>query len=93
MLRRPWLSRRGILSGFAAFVAAAFVTPPAHACGPDTNCEIEGGFYRFQTPDGWDGTSPLGVVVHMHGWQNSAEAAMRLHPRWLRSRCSLCSMG
>lgn len=59
-----------------AFAMVAHINPAA-ACGPETDCKVEGGTYRLQLPDGWDGSSPLGVVIHMHGWQNSAAGAMR----------------
>ena len=50
---------------------------PALACGPETRCEVEGGYYLVAEPEGWDGTSPLPVVVFFHGWNSSPEGMMR----------------
>ena len=47
------------------------------ACGPDSHCEVEGGYYLASEPPGWDGTSPLPIVVYFHGWNGSPEGTFR----------------
>ncbi|KNG94466.1 polyhydroxybutyrate depolymerase [Pseudaestuariivita atlantica] len=41
----------------------------AERCTGQTPCEIPEGSYHVREPDGWDGTSPLPVLLHFHGWQ------------------------
>lgn len=49
----------------------------AHACGADSRCEVEGGYYLASVPDGWDGQTPLPLVVYFHGWNGSPEGTFR----------------
>ena len=49
----------------------------ATACGADSRCEVEGGYYLAAEPDGWDGETPLPVVVYFHGWNSSPEGSFR----------------
>src|SRR3954451_14552911 len=46
-----------------AFVYGLFVAGPAFACGPDTDCRVEGGTYRVRPPAGWDGHTALPAAV------------------------------
>ncbi len=50
---------------------------PVLACGADSRCEVEGGYYLAAVPPEWDGTSPLPVVVYFHGWNGSPEGTFR----------------
>lgn len=47
------------------------------ACGAESRCEVEGGYYLAAKPAGWDGSSPIGVVVYFHGWNGSPEGTFR----------------
>ena len=47
------------------------------ACGEDSRCEVEGGFYLAALPEGWDGQTPLSLVVYFHGWNGSPEGTFR----------------
>lgn len=47
------------------------------ACGAETHCEVPGGYYLAAVPEGWDGKTPLGLVVYFHGWNSSPEATFR----------------
>lgn len=59
-------------------IALLFVLPlPALACGEDTRCAVEGGYYLVAEPEDWDGESPLPVVVYFHGWNSSPEGTFR----------------
>ncbi len=38
-------------------------------CHADVPCVMEDGrSYHVKTPDGWDGVTPLPVMLHFHGW-------------------------
>ncbi len=39
---------------------------PCH--GRDVACELNGRTYNVKEPDGWDGVTPLPVMLHFHGW-------------------------
>lgn len=52
------------------------ISPPAHACGDRTPCELTDGQYFVRAPKGWDGRSPLPVVFYFHGYRSSAREAM-----------------
>lgn len=69
------------LFGVALFgVALGLLAGPAAAdaplCGSDSVCRVAVGeqtrTYRIQPPDGWDGVTPLPVLVHFHGWGRTA---------------------
>lgn len=42
------------------------------ACLPEGRCLVEGGEYRVHPPRGWDGERPLPVLIHFHGFRESA---------------------
>ncbi|MEM6621792.1 MAG: hypothetical protein AAF674_06150 [Pseudomonadota bacterium] len=50
---------------------------PALACGEDSRCEVDGGYYLVAEPPDWDGQTPLPVVVYFHGWNSSPEGTFR----------------
>lgn len=39
------------------------------SCGVDEACPIGNRSYHLRLPDGWDGTTPMPVLLHFHGWQ------------------------
>ncbi len=49
----------------------------ANACGPDSQCDVEGGYYLAAEPEDWDGETPLRLVVYFHGWNGSPEGSFR----------------
>jgi len=49
----------------------------AAPCGGSVPCEVEGGYYLAAAPPGWDGASPLPLVVYFHGWNASPEGTFR----------------
>ena len=49
----------------------------AVACGSDSRCEVPGGYYLAAEPDGWDGKTPLRLVVYSHGWNGTPEGSFR----------------
>ncbi|MGI9368093.1 MAG: alpha/beta hydrolase family esterase [Ruegeria sp.] len=42
--------------------------PQSPGCHGDTPCELGARSYHVLEPDGWDGQSPLPVLMHFHGW-------------------------
>jgi polyhydroxybutyrate depolymerase len=42
-------------------------------CTEAPGCSVAGGRYMALTPNGWDGKTPLRVLVFYHGWRESAE--------------------
>ncbi len=50
----------------------------AHACGPDTNCDLDNNrHYRIRMPEGHDGASKVGAIFFMHGYKGSAKSVMK----------------
>ncbi len=41
---------------------------PGQPCHGQEPCELDGRLYHVKEPDGWDGITPLPVVLHFHGW-------------------------
>lgn len=37
-------------------------------CHRDTACQVGNRSYHVLEPDGWDGQTPLPVLLHFHGW-------------------------
>eukprot|EP00873_Tetraselmis_striata_P026141 jgi/Tetstr1/446405/TSEL_033947.t1 len=65
-----------------ALLAGASPVQPAQAaaetgCGIETPCRIETGEYRIRFPADWDGKTPLGTIVFLHGWRGTAAGEMR----------------
>lgn len=61
-LMRSWL-------GFV-FVTFSVLTAAAQTveCTGQTACDLGERSYHLRAPDGWDGISPLPVLIHFHGW-------------------------
>jgi polyhydroxybutyrate depolymerase len=47
---------------------ALAVGPQSAQCHGDTACQLADRSYHVLEPEGWDGTSPLPVLLHFHGW-------------------------
>lgn len=50
---------------------------PVWACGSESRCEVENGYYLAAEPENWDGKTPLALVVYFHGWNGSPEGTFR----------------
>ncbi|WP_298430000.1 polyhydroxybutyrate depolymerase [uncultured Jannaschia sp.] len=44
------------------------IAAPAHACGGPEACAVGDRSYHVRAPASWDGTTPIGVMLHFHGW-------------------------
>ena len=56
---------------------------PAPAADPDTRCHaatpcpLGDRAYHVREPDGWDGETPLPVLLHFHGWKRQGTLIVR----------------
>ncbi len=52
-----------------------FLAGPTWAadCHRDVPCQLGDRSYHVREPDGWDGVSPLPVLLHFHGWQRQGD--------------------
>ena len=61
-----------LIAFFCATAAASQTNPdsilPGHPCHGQTACLLDGREYHVKEPDGWDGVTPLPVLLHFHGW-------------------------
>ncbi len=46
-------------------------------CGDEIACDLGERSYHVMEPDGWDGVSPLPVLLHFHGWSRTGTHAQR----------------
>lgn len=44
-------------------------------CHGETPCELGDRSYHVMEPEGWDGASPLPVLLHFHGWSRTGRHA------------------
>ncbi|GGH36804.1 polyhydroxybutyrate depolymerase [Cribrihabitans marinus] len=56
------------------------VQATANGCGGQTACPLGDRSYHVLEPDGWDGQTPLPVLLHFHGWQRQGDLVVK-HPR------------
>ena len=49
----------------------------AEDCHARVPCELGDRSYHVLTPDGWDGVTPLPVLMHFHGWQRQGTLIVR----------------
>lgn len=59
-----------VLLALLAFPAIAADLDPER-CHLEVPCQLGTRSYHVKEPDGWDGTSPLPVLIHFHGWQRT----------------------
>ncbi|MCR9124677.1 MAG: polyhydroxybutyrate depolymerase [Rhodobacteraceae bacterium] len=45
--------------------------------GPADACRIDARSYHLLAPDGWDGRTPLPVLLHFHGWMRQGDLVVR----------------
>jgi len=57
--------------------AALSMGPWKERCGLETACPVGERGYHVLPPDGWDGQSPLPVLMHFHGWQRQGSLIVR----------------
>ncbi|MEL6519589.1 MAG: prolyl oligopeptidase family serine peptidase [Pseudomonadota bacterium] len=61
----------------AALLGLSLLWPAAAlACGPDTNCDIEDGFYLIRMPEGVSEGDKPGAILFAHGYRGSAKGTM-----------------
>lgn len=73
MILRPL----AFVAAFAAAPASAQTNPnsvlPGNPCHGQTPCALDGREYHVKEPDGWDGVTPLPVLLHFHGWARTGK--------------------
>lgn len=60
-------------------IPAAAMGPWQRDCQLDVPCEFGERSYHVKEPDDWDGTSPLPVLIHFHGWQRTGALPVKHH--------------
>ena len=50
---------------------------PSRDCQLEVPCVVGDRSYHVREPDDWDGTSPLPVLIHFHGWQRTGALPVR----------------
>ncbi|MBL6430797.1 MAG: polyhydroxybutyrate depolymerase [Alphaproteobacteria bacterium] len=73
---------------YLALSLAVFAAPPGKCRSGGrmrhrAPCRIETGEYRIRFPADWDGKTPLGAIVFLHGWRGTAAGEMR-NAAWAR---------
>lgn len=54
-----------------ALPAVTFASAQKETCHLDAPCALGDRSYHVKEPDDWDGTSPMPVLIHFHGWQRT----------------------
>lgn len=60
-----------MLAVMMSTITLIFAAGSALACQLDVPCFVGERSYHVKEPDGWDGQSPLPVLIHFHGWQRT----------------------
>ena len=53
----------------ALAILALLAAAPAHSAEPCEPCGLPGGTYHVAAPPGWDGATPLRLLLFLHGWR------------------------
>ncbi|MGI9354081.1 MAG: alpha/beta hydrolase family esterase [Rhizobiaceae bacterium] len=61
---------------FFALALPVFATEPPD-CELQVACEVGNRSYHARVPDGWDGKTPLPVLLHFHGWGRQGTLTVR----------------
>jgi polyhydroxybutyrate depolymerase len=60
-----------------ALLLAGPAAASERACHAEIPCPVGERSYHVKEPDGWDGASPLPVLLHFHGWQRQGSLAVK----------------
>ncbi|UWQ33446.1 polyhydroxybutyrate depolymerase [Leisingera sp. M527] len=60
-----------------ASAAAAMGPSKPSDCHGETACQLGDRSYHVMEPEGWDGVTPLPVLLHFHGWARTGVNAQR----------------
>ncbi|MEL7093132.1 MAG: polyhydroxybutyrate depolymerase [Pseudomonadota bacterium] len=60
-----------------AFLFLVLLPNATLACQIEEPCQLGDRSYHVREPDGWDGVSPLPVLIHFHGWQRTGALPVR----------------
>lgn len=56
---------------------ASAMNPSTAPCDAETACPLGDRSYHVLLPDDWDGTSPLPVMLHFHGWMRQGSLVVK----------------
>jgi polyhydroxybutyrate depolymerase len=66
-----------VLALITTDAAAVESALPGNPCHIDTPCAVGERSYHVREPDGWDGVSPLPVMLHFHGWARTGKLPVK----------------
>ncbi|KMW59918.1 putative esterase lipoprotein LPQC [Candidatus Rhodobacter oscarellae] len=61
----------------SALLCLVGLSAAAAECAGQTPCAVGDRSYHLRVPDGWDGVSPLPVLLHFHGWGRQGSLTVR----------------
>jgi polyhydroxybutyrate depolymerase len=59
------------------WASALAAVEPNQVCHAGIACQLGERSYHIKEPDGWDGVSPLPVLLHFHGWMRTGALPVR----------------
>lgn len=68
---------RPLLLACAAAVLTMLSVGALQACEGDTACALGERSYHVRVPDGWDGVTPMPVLLHFHGWARQGDLVVK----------------
>ncbi len=66
-----------LLSILIALTLLPAMGPWKSACEGEVACALGDRSYHVRAPDGWDGESPMPVLLHFHGWGRQGDLIVR----------------
>lgn len=63
-----------LIAALVLLATPLFADPHCHG---ETACPLGDRSYHVRAPDGWDGQTPLPVLLHFHGWQRQGDLIVR----------------
>ncbi|WP_350335671.1 alpha/beta hydrolase family esterase [Coralliovum pocilloporae] len=65
-MRTSWLA--GLAIAFSGFLSSPAIADTSDRCEGNQACQIKDRSYHVRAPKGWDGKTPLPVLLYFHGW-------------------------
>lgn len=77
VLRTLILSLAGLVLSLTLLPSRPASASSFEACEAAIRCDLDGRSYHVLPPDGWDGETPLPVLLHFHGWGRQGPLIMK----------------
>jgi polyhydroxybutyrate depolymerase len=71
------LFRSFLILAALIWASSAAAVGPSRGCHADVACALGERSYHVKEPDGWDGVSPLPVMLHFHGWMRQGDLVVK----------------